>query len=260
MWTLNHKEDWTPKNWCFWNVVLDKTTERHLDCKKIKPVNPKGNQSWIFIRRTDAEAEASILWPPDAKNWLIRKDPDAKKDWSEEEKGTTEDEIVGWHHWLKGHECEQAPGDGEGQGSLVCWQSMVSQRVRHDWATRNDMEQEIMWHIEQYYSRNFMTGRYKFWCQNSSTWVVPSQKYGTDLVQAIKFRNATGSWTFLDIANPVPLNLGKGFVPILKCSWFSSMPVTRYWTCKLENEKKWLVQRYFLSEFYVISVWLQVSS
>ena len=144
----------------------------------------------------------------------------------------------------------------------MCWQSIGLQRVRHDWATE---QQGMTWSkkqcgIEQYYSSNFMSARWKFWCQNSSTWVVPSQKCGTDLVQAIKFRNATGSWSFLDIANPVPLTLGKGFVPILKCSWLSSMPVTCYWMCKLDNEKKWLVQRYFLSEFYVISVWLQVSS
>ena len=91
------------------------------DCKDIKPVNPKGNQSWIFIGRTDAEAESPILWPSDAKNWLFRKDPDAGKDWSWEEKGMTEDEMVGWHHWLDGHETEQAPGFGDGQGSLDCF-------------------------------------------------------------------------------------------------------------------------------------------
>ena len=104
---LDHKEGWTSKNLCFWTVVLEKSFESPLDCKEIKPVNPKGNQSWIFIRRTDAEAP--ILWPPDVKGWLIRKDPDAEKDWSQEEKGTTEDKIIGWHHWLNGHECEQTP-------------------------------------------------------------------------------------------------------------------------------------------------------
>ena len=101
-------------------LVLEKTLERPLDCKEIKPHNPKGNQSWIFIRRTDAEAGAPIFWPPDAKRWLIRKDPDAGKDWRQEEKETTEDETVGWHHWLNGPEFEQAPGVDEGQGSLVC--------------------------------------------------------------------------------------------------------------------------------------------
>ena len=118
MWELDHKEGWVPKNWCFWTVVLEKTLESPLDCKEIKPVHPKGNQSWIFIGRTDSEAP--ILWPPDVKSWLTGKDPDAKKDWGQEKKGATEEEMVAWHHWLKGHEAEQAPGDGEGQGSLVC--------------------------------------------------------------------------------------------------------------------------------------------
>ena len=116
---LYHKESWVQRNWCFWTVVLEKTLESPLDCKEIQPVNPKGNQSWIFIGRTDAEAEA-IIWPPDVKNWLIWKDPDAGKDWRKEEKGTTEDEMVGWHHWLNGHEFERASGVGDGQGSLEC--------------------------------------------------------------------------------------------------------------------------------------------
>ena len=116
MWELDHKESWAPKNWCFWSV-LEKTLESCWDCK-IKPVNPKGSQSWIFIGRTDAEAETKILWPPVGKNWLIGKDSDAGKDWRQEEKGVTEDEMVGWHHWLNGHEFEQTPGDNEGQGSL----------------------------------------------------------------------------------------------------------------------------------------------
>ena len=106
MWDLDHKESWAPKNWCFWTVVLEKTLESPLDCKEIQPVHPRGNQSWIFIGRTDAEAKTPILWPPDVKNWLIGKDPDAGKDWRQEEKGITEDEMVGWHHWLSGHESE----------------------------------------------------------------------------------------------------------------------------------------------------------
>ena len=109
------------KNWCFPTVVSEKTLESPLDCKEILPVNPKGNQSWIFIGRTDAEAETPILWPPDAKNWLVGKDPDAGKDWRWEEKGTTEDEVVGWHHRLNGHEFEQVPGVGDGQGNLACY-------------------------------------------------------------------------------------------------------------------------------------------
>ena len=106
MWELNYKGSWAPKNWCFWTVMLEKTLERPLDCKEIQIVHPKGGQSWIFIGRTDAEAETPILWPPDAKNWLIWQDPNAGKNWRQEEKGTTEDEMVGWHHRLDGHEFE----------------------------------------------------------------------------------------------------------------------------------------------------------
>ena len=119
MWKLDHKDGWVLKNWCVWTVVLKKTLESPLDCKEIKPVSPKGNQSWIFIGRTVAEAEVPILWPPDVKNWLIWKDSDAGNDWRHEEKGTTEDEMVGWHQWLDEYEFEQAPGVGDGQRSLV---------------------------------------------------------------------------------------------------------------------------------------------
>jgi len=121
-------ERWESKNWYFWTVVLEKTLENPLDSKEIKLVHPKGNQFWLFIGRTDAEALK--LWPPDAKNWLSGKDPGAGKDWRQE-KGTAEDEMVGWHHRFNGHEFEQAPGHSEGQGSLEL-QSMGSQRVRQD--------------------------------------------------------------------------------------------------------------------------------
>ena len=116
MWELKCREGQAQKNWCFWTVVLEKTLKSSLDCNEIKPVNPKGNQSWIFMGRTDAEAEAPILWPRDAKNQLIGKDPDPGKDWRQEEKGMTEDQMVGWHHQLNVHEFEQAPGNGEGWG------------------------------------------------------------------------------------------------------------------------------------------------
>ena len=106
MWELDYKESWEPKNWCFWTVVLEKTLESPLDPKMIQPVNPKRNQSWIFIGRTDAEAETPILWPPDGKKLLTGKDPDAGKDWRWQEKGMTEDEMVGWHHRVNGHEFE----------------------------------------------------------------------------------------------------------------------------------------------------------
>ena len=106
MWELDYKESWAPKNWCFWIVVLEKTLESPLVCKEIQPVHPKGDQSWVFIGRTDAEAETPVLRPPHSKSWLIWKDPDAEKDWGQEKKGTTEDEMVGWHHWLNEHEFE----------------------------------------------------------------------------------------------------------------------------------------------------------
>ena len=118
MWELDYKESWAPKNWCFWTVVLEKTLESSLDCKEIKPVNPKENQSWVFIGRTDAKAQAPIIWLPDVKNWLTGKDPDAGKDWRQEEKRMTEDEVVEWHHRLDGHEFEQALGFSDGQGRL----------------------------------------------------------------------------------------------------------------------------------------------
>ena len=120
MWESDYKESWAPKNWWFWIVVLEKALESPLDCKEIQPFHPKGDQSWVFIGRTDAEAETPILWPPDVKIWFIRKDRNAGKDWKQEAKGTTEGKMVGWHHWLHGHESEQDLGDGEGQGSLVC--------------------------------------------------------------------------------------------------------------------------------------------
>ena len=132
---LDCEESWVPNNWCFWTVVLEKTLESPLDCKEIQPVHPKGSQSWIFIGRTDAKAESLILWPPDANNWLIGNDPDAGKDWRREDKVTTEDEMVGWHHWLDRHDFEQALGVGEGQGRPGVLQSMGLQRVAHDWVT-----------------------------------------------------------------------------------------------------------------------------
>ena len=119
MWELVRKESWKLRNWCFRTVVLEKTLESPLDCKEIQPVICKGNQSWIFIGRTDAEAETPILWSPNGKNWLTGKDPDAGKDWRQEEKGTTEDEMVGWHHQVNGHEFEKILEDSEGQKSLV---------------------------------------------------------------------------------------------------------------------------------------------
>ena len=150
MWELAHKESWVPKNWCFWTVVLEKILESPLDCKEIQAVHPKGKQPWIFIGRTDAEAETPLLWPPDGKSWLTGKDSDAGKDWRQDEQGTTEDEMAGWHHWLNGHEFEQAQGVGDGQGVLVCcslWghkESDVTERL--SWKIQH---QKRRTHIEQ---------------------------------------------------------------------------------------------------------------
>ena len=136
---LDYKESWVLKSWSFWIVVLERTLESPLDCKEIQPVCTKENQSWIFIGRTDAKAEAPILWPPDVKNWLIWKDPDAGQDWRQE-KGMKEDEMVGWHHRLDGHEFEQAPGVGDGQGSLLC----CSPWVAKSWTRLSDST-ELNW-------------------------------------------------------------------------------------------------------------------
>ena len=132
MWEFDYKESWAQKNWCFWTVLLEKTLESPLDCKEMQPVHPKGDKCWLF---TDVEAESPILWPPDAKSWLIWKDPDAGKDWGQEEKGMTEDEMAGWHHWPNGHEFGWTLGVGDGQGGPGMLRFMGLQRVGHDWAT-----------------------------------------------------------------------------------------------------------------------------
>ena len=138
MWELDCEESWAPKNWCFSTVVLEKTLESSLDCKEIQPVHPKGDQSWVFFGRSNAKAETPILWPPDVKSWLIWKDADAGKDWGQEKKGTTEDEMVGWHHWLNGYEFKQTPGDSEDREA---WHAAVhgaakSQTRLSDWMTK----------------------------------------------------------------------------------------------------------------------------
>ena len=150
MWELDYKESWVLKNWCFWTLVLEKTLESPLDCKEIQPVHPKGNQSWIFIGRTDAETETPIFWPPNSKNWLPGKDPDAGENWRWEEKGTTEDEMVGWHHRLDGHEFARASGVGDGQGSLACY---TVHGVAKSW-TRLSNWTELNW---TYLAASFLT-------------------------------------------------------------------------------------------------------
>ena len=143
MWELDYKESWVLKNWCFWTVVLEKTLESPLDCKEIQLVHSKGDQSWLFIGRTHVEAETPILWPPDAKSWLIWKDPDAGKDWGRKEKGTTEDEMVGLHHRLNEHGFGWTPGVGDGQGGLACCSS---------WGPKeSDTIEQLNWTDKLYY-------------------------------------------------------------------------------------------------------------
>jgi len=171
MWELDYKEIWESKNLCFWTVVLEKTLESLLDCKEIKPVNPKGNQSWIFIGRTGAEVEAPILWPPDVKNWLTGKDPDAGKDWRLEEKATTGDKMVGWHHRLHWHESKQAPGVGNGQGGPACfslWGHKESDTT--EWLNWTLLKDETLLYYYCHYI-HFVDGKTEAW-KGKTIWKV----------------------------------------------------------------------------------------
>ena len=146
MWELDCEESWELENWCFWTVVLEKTLESPLDYKEIQPVYSKGGQPWVFFGRNDAKAETPLLWPPHVKSWLIGKDSDAGRDWGQEEKGTTEDDMAGWHHRLNGHGFEWTPGVGDGQRGLVCCNS---------WGCKeSDMTEKLNW-TEHFYSRLF---------------------------------------------------------------------------------------------------------
>ena len=176
MWELDYKESWAPKNRCFWTVVLEKTLESPLDSKEIQSVHPKGDQSWVFIERTDVEAETPILWPPEVKSWLIWKDPDAGKDWRREEKGMTEDEMVGWHHRLDGLEFEQAPGVGDGQGDVVCC-SPWGCRVGHGWVT------ELNWTDLFLKTNPAIKGK----CFQSLFWVSPQVEFCKFSVTVVSF-------------------------------------------------------------------------
>ena len=172
MWELDYKESWAQKNWWFWTVVLEKSLESPLDCKEIQPVHPKGDQSWVFIGRTDVEAETPIFCPPDAKSWLIWKDPDARKDWGQEEKGTTEDEMVGWHHWLNGHGFGWILGVGDGQGGLVCCSSWGRKELdTTEWLNWTEQKLVLKWWIQgimhllkaiELYSKRMNLNEYKF--------------------------------------------------------------------------------------------------
>ena len=136
MWELDGEESWMPKNWCIWTVVLEKTLESPLDCKEIQPVHPKRDQPWVFFGRNDAKAETPVLWPPHVKSWLIGKDSDAGRDWEQEEKGMTQDEMAGWHHQLNGREFEWTLGVGDGQGGITNSMDMSLSELRElvmDW-------------------------------------------------------------------------------------------------------------------------------
>ena len=175
MWELDCEESWAPKNWCFWTVVLEKTLESPLDCKEIQLVHPKGDRSWVFIGRTDADAETPILWSPHAKSWLVGKDPDAGRDWGQEEKGTTEDEMAGWHHWLDGCESEQTLGVCDLQGGLACCDSWGRKELdtteRLNWAELNSHLQYCeklnfcCWsHAVCYSVMAIWANEYRWWC------------------------------------------------------------------------------------------------
>ena len=153
MWELDCEEGWAPKNWCFWTVVLEKSLESSLDCKEIQSVHSQGDQPWDFFGRNDAKAETPVLWPAHVKTWLIGKDSDAGRDWGQEEKGTTEDEMAGWHHWLDGHEFESTPRVGDGQGGLACCNSWGRKEL--------DMTERLNW-TEQVVGRaiKFLSKKY----------------------------------------------------------------------------------------------------
>ena len=179
--SLDHKEGWMLKNWYFRTVVLEKTLESPLDCKEIKPVHLKGNQPWIPIGGTDAKAEAAILWPPDAKNWLIGKDPDSGKDWRQEEKGMIEDLVVGWNHRLNGHKFEQAPGDGEGQGSQACYSPWGCKELdTTEWLNNNNNFSLINWKMGIWEFKGFNEIKYIHACSVESyslrAWEDPLEK------------------------------------------------------------------------------------
>ena len=168
MWQLDHKEGWVPKNWCFWTVVLEKTLESPLDCEEIQPVHSKGDQSWVFFGRNDAKAETPILWPPHVKCWLIGKDSDAGRDWGQKEKGTTEDEMAGWHHWLDGCESEWTPEIGDREAWCAAIHGVAKSQTRlSDWTELSLFlhVQVLLWLRE---------GNYVTFCSFTQTGVNPS--------------------------------------------------------------------------------------
>ena len=189
MWELDHKEGWVPKNWCFQTVVLEKTLKSPLDSRETKPVNPKGNQPWLFTGWIDAEAP--ILWTSDVKCWLIGKDSDSGKDWVQEEKGKTEHEVVGWHCWINGYEFEQSPGDGKGQGSLSCYSQWVTKSQTY-WATEQQQSSMLLSNftgVKYYQSKIFSLQRIIYsliWTMFSSDSMLklPADSLYTELIHS----------------------------------------------------------------------------
>ena len=174
MWELDYKESWAQKNWCFWTVVLEKILESPLDCKEIQPVHSKVNQSWVFIGRTDAKAETPIFWPPDAKSWLIWKDPDSGKDWRQEEKGMTEDEMVRWHHQLNRHWVNSGSWWRTRRPGVL--RSMGSQSVGHDWATEMNWTERKRYYMYTHQGKSNLKFKDKQFFKKNQTVKVRPQK------------------------------------------------------------------------------------
>ena len=221
MWELDYKESWAPKNWCFWTVVLEKTLESPLDYKDIQQVHPKGNQSWVFIGRTDVEAETPILWTPNVKSWLIQKDPDAGKEQRQEEKGTTEDEMVGWHHRLNGHGFGWTLGVGDGQGGLACcspWnrkQTQLSDWIELNWTEWTEEPGGLQSMGSQRVGAQ--VGRI-----GKSTFIPPSRKLKSLICH---FEKWTKSMCWVKAESIISMGLMKvtGLIIIwVYCSWWSS--------------------------------------
>ena len=206
MWELDYKERWGLKNWCFWTVVLEKTLENPLNLKEIQPVHAKGDQSWVFIGGTDVEAETPILWPPDMKSWLIWEDPDAGKDWGQEEKRMTEDEMVGWHHQLNGQGFGWTSGVGDGQRGLVCWSSWGCKES--DMTERMNWNWKLNWCWERLRAGGEGEDRgWDFWMASPTqwtwVWVNPGSWWWTGRPGVLRFM---GSQSQILLSNWTELN------------------------------------------------------
>ena len=217
MWELDCEEGWAPKNWSFWTVVLEKTLESPLDCKEIQPVPSEGYQSWVFFGRNDAKAETPVLWPPHAKSWLIGKDSDAGRDWGQEEKGTTENEIAGWHHWLDGHESEWTPGVGDGQGGLACCNSWG---CKESDTTEQLILSDLIWswfHFWKYYC-NFLEFLKLIWGFGLSRWLS-----GKESACSFRRHKRPGSWRSPGGGNGNPLQYSCLGNSIDRGAWWATV-------------------------------------